>query len=132
MELVEYEDKLGRLQAEKAKAEQKYFSTMKSKDQIHSENRSLKQQLAKTAEVITKVQEAEKSLIHKIESLEKQVAVAGNIRSTLEKKLAESTKKEAETRVQLEAAHAQISGVLPHFNKTDHTVKSTVNCANSC
>jgi E3 ubiquitin-protein ligase BRE1 len=64
--LVEYEDKLARLQAEKAKAEQKYFSTMKSKDQIQGENRILKQQLAKTAEVITKVQEAEKSLNQKM------------------------------------------------------------------
>jgi E3 ubiquitin-protein ligase BRE1 len=63
---VEYEDKLARLQAEKAKAEQKFFSTMKSKDQIHSENRTLKQQLAKTTEVINKVQEAEKSLIQKM------------------------------------------------------------------
>ena len=64
--MVEYEDKLARLQAEKAKAEQKYFSTMKSKDQIQGENRILKQQLAKTAEVITKVQEAEKSLNQKM------------------------------------------------------------------
>jgi len=64
--LVEYEDKLARLQAEKAKAEQKYFSTMKSKDQIQGENRTLKQQLAKTAEVITKVQEAEKSVHQKM------------------------------------------------------------------
>jgi E3 ubiquitin-protein ligase BRE1 len=64
--LVEYEDKLARLQAEKAKAEQKYFSTMKSKDQIQGESRALKQQLAKTAEVITKVQEAEKSLNQKM------------------------------------------------------------------
>ena len=63
---MEYEDKLARLQAEKAKAEQKFFSTMKSKDQIHSENRALKQQLAKTTEVINKVQEAEKSLIQKM------------------------------------------------------------------
>jgi BRE1 E3 ubiquitin ligase len=39
---------------------------MKSKDQMQSENRVLKQQLAKTAEVITKVQEAEKSLIQKM------------------------------------------------------------------
>jgi len=39
---------------------------MKSKDQIQAENRALKQQLAKTAEVITKVQEAEKSLIQKM------------------------------------------------------------------
>lgn len=63
---MEYEDKLARLQAEKAKAEQKFFSTMKSKDQIHSENRALKQQLAKTTEVINKVQEAERSLIQKM------------------------------------------------------------------
>jgi len=111
MELVEYEDKLARLQAEKAKAEQKYFSTMKSKDQIHSENRTLKQQLAKTAEVITKVQEAEKSLIHKMESLERQAAVAETIRSTLDKKLSESMKREGEQRVALEAANAQIAGV---------------------
>jgi hypothetical protein len=39
---------------------------MKSKDQMQSESRALKHQLAKTAEVITKVQEAEKSLIQKI------------------------------------------------------------------
>jgi E3 ubiquitin-protein ligase BRE1 len=54
---------------QKAKAEQKYFSTMKSKDQMQGENRALKHQLAKTAEVITKVQEAEKSLIQKIVDL---------------------------------------------------------------
>jgi len=66
MELVEYEDKLNRLQAEKAKAEQKYFSTMKTKDQIQGENRALKQQLTKTAEVITKVQEAEKTFLLKM------------------------------------------------------------------
>jgi len=39
---------------------------MKTKDQIQGENRSLKQQLAKTAEVITKVQEAEKTLLLKM------------------------------------------------------------------
>jgi hypothetical protein len=39
---------------------------MKSKDTMQGENRALKLQLAKTAEVITKVQEAEKSLLQKI------------------------------------------------------------------
>jgi hypothetical protein len=38
---------------------------MKSKDQLQSENRALKQQLAKTAEVISKVQEAQSSNIQK-------------------------------------------------------------------
>lgn len=45
------------------------------------------------------------------ESLERQVAVAENIRSTLEKKLAESIKKEKEQRVALEAANTLIAGV---------------------
>lgn len=77
IELVEWEEKLSRLQADvwaythiadqkKAKAEQKFFSTMKSKDQLQNENRTLKQQLAKTAEVITKVQEAQNSNIQKM------------------------------------------------------------------
>ena len=42
---------------------------MKAKDQIQGENKALKQQLAKTAEVITKIQEAEKSLILKMVSI---------------------------------------------------------------
>jgi E3 ubiquitin-protein ligase BRE1 len=119
MQLVEYEDKLARLQAEKAKAEQKYFSTMKSKDQMQNENRTLKQQLAKTAEVITKVQDAEKSLVLKMvlpfmyrltskESLERQLALVENTRNTLEKKLSESLKKESESRILLESANSQI------------------------
>ena len=84
---------------------------MKSKDTLQGENRALKQQLAKTAEVITKVQEGEKSLLQKMESLERQVALTDNIRATLEKKLAESIKKENDQRIALEAASAQITEV---------------------
>jgi len=51
-----------------------------------------------------------KELIVK-ESLERQVAVAETTRSTLEKKLTESIKKENEQRVALEAANTQIAGV---------------------
>lgn len=96
---------------QKAKAEQKYFSTMKSKDTMQGENRALKQQLAKTAEVITKVQEAEKSFLQKMESLERQVALTENIRANLEKKLADSIKKENDQRIAVEAASAQITEV---------------------
>jgi hypothetical protein len=45
------------------------------------------------------------------ESLERQVALTENIRATLEKKLAESTKKENDQRIALEAANAQITEV---------------------
>jgi E3 ubiquitin-protein ligase BRE1 len=85
---------------------------MKSKDQIHAENRALKQQLTKTAEVITKVQEGEKSLVQKVESLERQVAITDNIRSTLEKKLSEMTKKENEQRISLQSVNSKLADVI--------------------
>ena|SRR2546423_6550831 len=96
---------------------------MKSKDQIQGENRALKHQLAKTAEVITKVQEAEKSLIQKIvdlhimnllivqEALERQLALSETIRTTLEKKLSESAKREIDQRISLDNATSQIAEV---------------------
>lgn len=96
---------------------------MKSKDQMQGENRALKQQLAKTAEVITKVQEAEKSLIQKIvdlhlmnvlmvqEALERQLALSETIRTTLEKKLSENAKRGNEQRISLDNATSQIADV---------------------
>src|SRR6202023_341646 len=97
--------------------------TMKSKDQMQGENRALKQQLAKTAEVITKVQDAEKSLIQKIvdlplmnllmiqEALEHHLALSETIRTTLEKKLSENAKRENDKRISLESATSQITEV---------------------
>jgi E3 ubiquitin-protein ligase BRE1 len=112
MELVEHEDKLNKIYAEKTKAEQKFFSTMKSKDQLQGENRALKQQLAKTTELISKFQETEKSITQKMESLEQQLSLTNTIQSTLEKKLSESNKRENDVRVSLEAANKQITDVL--------------------
>jgi len=43
--------------------------------------------------------------------LERQLALAENIRSTLEKKLADGLKKENEQRISLETANAQIADV---------------------
>jgi E3 ubiquitin-protein ligase BRE1 len=111
MELVEHEDKLNRLYAEKSKAEQKFFSTMKSKDLLQGENRALKQQLAKTTELISKFQETEKSIAQKMESLERQLSLTNTIQTTLEKKLSESKKRENDVRISLETANTQISDV---------------------
>jgi hypothetical protein len=126
---------------QKAKAEQKYFSTMKSKDQMQGENRALKQQLAKTAEVITKVQDAEKSLIQKIvdlplmnllmiqEALEHHLALSETIRTTLEKKLSENAKRENDQRISLENATSQITEVnFKRLAPPNPVVKSSVEC----
>jgi len=51
--------------------------------------------------------------------LERQLALSENIQSTLEKKLAESAKKETEQRIALDAANVQIADVCYSFRVED-------------
>lgn len=76
IELVSSEDKVAKLQAEKSKADQKYFAAMKSKDQVVLELRALKSQGLKQTEMCTKLQEVENSLVKQIQNLETQLIVA--------------------------------------------------------
>ena len=85
---------------------------MKSKDLLQGENRALKQQLAKTTELISKFQETEKSITQKMESLERQLSLMKTIQAALEKKLSESSKRENDMRISLETANTQISDVF--------------------
>ncbi|KAG4302527.1 hypothetical protein PCANB_001156 [Pneumocystis canis] len=74
-EIVAKEDKFYRLNADKAKADQKYFDAMKAKDKLSIENKALKQQNSKAGDIIIKLQEAEKYTTQKMINLEKQIAV---------------------------------------------------------
>ena len=49
------------------------------------------------------------------ESLERQLSLTEKIQAALEKKLAESLKKETEQRISLETANAQITDVCPGY-----------------
>jgi E3 ubiquitin-protein ligase BRE1 len=60
--LQETEEKLKRLQAEKNKAESKYFAAMKFKEGLQTENRALKSQNSRSTEIITQLKEAEKKV----------------------------------------------------------------------
>ncbi|KAA8915077.1 BRE1 E3 ubiquitin ligase-domain-containing protein [Sphaerosporella brunnea] len=76
--LQETEEKLKRLQAEKNKADSKYFAAMKSKEGLQMENRALKSQNSKSTEIITQLKEAEKK-----SNLEKQISEMRNTNSAL-------------------------------------------------
>ncbi|KAL7267976.1 E3 ubiquitin-protein ligase bre1 [Rhizina undulata] len=71
--IQENEDKMKRLHAEKNKADQKYFSAMKTKETLQGENRILKNQNAKSTEIITQLKEAEKKVRDLVSNLEKQI-----------------------------------------------------------
>lgn len=68
------EEKVMRLSAEKAKADQKYFAAMKSKDTRDGEIRTLRLQNSKSGEVVTTLKEAEGASRALLTNLEKQVS----------------------------------------------------------
>lgn len=81
--LQETEEKLKRLQAEKNKADSKYFAAMKSKEGLQMENRALKSQNSKSTEIITQLKEAEKKVRDLMSNLEKQISEMRNTNSAL-------------------------------------------------
>lgn len=97
-EITNWEEQLSRLNAEKAKANEKYFAAMKAKEARDGELRMLKNQSAKTSEIVTQLKEAESGTRTLAISLEKQLseskesltALSQQIR-TLQQKLSEGS-----------------------------------------
>ena len=67
-ESEEKEAILAKLTAEKGKADQKYFSAMKTKEALAQENRVLKNANAKSSEIIAQLKDGEKSKTHMVVS----------------------------------------------------------------
>ncbi|ORY80019.1 BRE1 E3 ubiquitin ligase-domain-containing protein [Protomyces lactucae-debilis] len=112
MELVSMEDRIGRLQAEKAKADQKYFAAMKAKDQLAAEIRVLKQQQQKATELATKLQEAEESCRQKVQNLERQRTLADKANEQLRKEVAALAESSDRSRLQLDSLHGKLADAV--------------------
>ncbi|KAI4260243.1 MAG: hypothetical protein LQ352_000365 [Teloschistes flavicans] len=76
------EDKVGRLQAEKSRADQKYFGVMKSSDMRAQEVRTLRAQNAKSSEAVSHVKEAEAASRAYSANLERQIAELNGIKAS--------------------------------------------------
>lgn len=75
-EISGWEEQMARLNAEKAKADQKYFATMKAKDLQQQELRSLKQQNARSSEIVSQLKDSEGKTRELVANLERQIAEA--------------------------------------------------------
>ncbi len=73
-ELNGLEEKVQKLSAEKAKADQKYFAAMKSKETREGEVRTLRMQNSKSSEVMAQLRDSEASARSLVANLEKQLA----------------------------------------------------------
>ncbi|CCE86833.1 Piso0_005347 [Millerozyma farinosa CBS 7064] len=86
---TEQESLIKKLTVEKTKADQKYFASMRYKDALTAENKVLKSQLAKSQELVNKLNELEKSYNSKIQILTKSNA---EFKAIKESSLQENTK----------------------------------------
>ncbi|KAI7634078.1 E3 ubiquitin-protein ligase-like protein bre1, partial [Hortaea werneckii] len=73
-EITAKEETISRLQAEKAKADQKYFAAMKAKDMRENELRTLKSQSARSSEIVTQLKDSESKTRELVTNLERQLA----------------------------------------------------------
>ena len=78
-EISTQEELVGRLQAEKTKADQKYFAAMKAKDMRESELRSLKNQNARSSEIVSQLKDTESKTRELATNLERQLAESKEI-----------------------------------------------------
>ncbi|KAF7189260.1 E3 ubiquitin-protein ligase bre1 [Pseudocercospora fuligena] len=75
-EISGWEETIGRLNAEKAKADQKYFAAMKAKDMRENELRTLRSQNARSSEIVTQLKDAEAKTKELCANHERQLADA--------------------------------------------------------
>lgn len=96
-EIAGWEEQLGRLSAEKAKADQKYFAAMKAKDMRDSELRALKSQNSRSSEIVTQLKDGEAKTKELCANYERQLADAKESLTKLEtqSRTAEQKLKEA-------------------------------------
>jgi E3 ubiquitin-protein ligase BRE1 len=96
-----FEEERSRLQAEKAKADQKYFAAMKAKDMREAELRTLKTQNARSSEMVATLKDTDSKTKELCTNYERQLAEAKDGLTKLEQqhRISEQKLKEATSSV---------------------------------
>lgn len=104
----ELEDKVIRAQAEKSRADQKYFGAMKLNETRAQELRTLRTQNSKSSEAVSHVKEAEAASRAYSANLEKQVAELNSIKTSSAKQLQTAQQSLNEKSIQYEGLKTQV------------------------
>lgn len=127
MDLVAAEDKVSRLQAEKSKADQKYFASMKAKDQLTIELKTLKQQAAKNTEALARLHETEESMKAKITNLEKQNALESKVNTDYRRELAKSSEALAVANSKIQSFESELKSTKTRADSKEQEVAALRN-----
>ena len=124
-ELSTLEDKVLRLTAEKAKADQKYFAAMKSKETKDSEVRTLRMQNTKSSDVVSQLKESEAASQALVATLEKQLAETKDGLSTKLNNFRHCQQQVTESTILVEGLNKQIVELKKSLSLKDTSLSTT-------
>ena len=125
--LASLEEKMQRLSAEKVKADQKYFATMKVKEAREQEVRTLRAQNSKSSEMVSSLKDSEAASRALQVNLEKQIVEAKESVNTITIKLRTANQLLAERTILADGLKSQVEDLQKSLITKDEiaTTKST-------
>lgn len=125
-EYVDREAKSARLQAEKAKADERYFSAMRAKDALQAELAKVKSQLSKGSELIQQLKESERHKSSQISNLQQQIADLNRANSELERSNQTAKTRITERDNRLASANHMVDKLKDELRGKDGEIKAAV------
>ncbi|KAL4750213.1 hypothetical protein BDW72DRAFT_176280 [Aspergillus terricola var. indicus] len=119
------EEKVSRLAAEKSKADQKYFSAMKSKEARDMEVRTLRVQNSKSSDIVSQLKESEAATRSLLANMEKQVSETKEALNSMVNKYHASQQQITENNIVMEGLRGQITELKALSLSKDSTLAST-------
>ncbi|RDW83908.1 E3 ubiquitin-protein ligase BRE1 [Aspergillus mulundensis] len=119
------EEKMSRLAAEKSKADQKYFSAMKSKEARDMEVRTLRMQNSKSSDIVSQLKESEATTRSLLANMEKQVSETKEALNSIVNKYHASQQQVTENNIIMEGLRGQITELKALSVSKDSTLAST-------
>jgi E3 ubiquitin-protein ligase BRE1 len=123
------EERVMRLTAEKAKADQKYFAAMRDKDQRKAEVQTLRLQNTKSSDVVSQLKESEAASRLLLANLEKQLAEAKDALNSKTNNHRTCQQQVTENGIVIEGLKAQILELQKSLTAKDASLATT---ASSC
>jgi E3 ubiquitin-protein ligase BRE1 len=119
------EEKVSRLAAEKSKADQKYFSAMKSKEARDMEVRTLRMQNSKSSDIVSQLKESEAATRSLLANMEKQVSETKEALNSMVNKYHASQQQITENNIVMEGLRGQIAELKALSVSKDSSLAST-------
>ena len=127
MEIASTEDRISRLQAEKSKADHKYFAAMKAKDQQTLELKTLKTQASKSSDIIARLHEADASTKMQVQNLEKQLELVEKSRDAYKLELSQLNSKLDQLSIRLDNYVRKANDALAKLAHKESELASSLN-----